>query len=71
MEPQQGLGWKDLKAHSIPPPAVGKDTFHETTMLQPGPERFQGWEHGSLLGCSGQTPPLEAALEERGFAFLI
>lgn len=68
MESQDELGWKDLKAHSI---AVDKDTFHETTVLQPGIEHLQGWAHRSLLGCSDHTPPLETALEERGFAFLI
>ncbi|KAJ7414877.1 hypothetical protein BTVI_40003 [Pitangus sulphuratus] len=28
-----GLGWKDLKAHLIPPSAMGKDTFHYPRLL--------------------------------------
>lgn len=34
---------KDLKAHLIPYPAVGRDTFHYPRLVQHGLECFQQW----------------------------
>lgn len=34
VEPQRALEWKGCKAHPVPPPATGRDTFHQTRLLQ-------------------------------------
>ena len=49
---QNGLGWKDLTAHPVPPPALGwlpPTTSGCPGPIQPGPEHLQGWGiHGPL-----------------------
>lgn len=43
-------GWAGRNLKTPPPPTMGRDNFHQSRVLQPGLEKFQGWGNQSLPG---------------------